>query len=283
MSGVTRLAAVHQNGLTMVYGPRIDPELLDVLVAIGEVGPTPRLLAQLAGHEEKLAARHRRTWDEATRGMEGERVFALLRGVIIASEKLRWRGGSVASGVWLKGLIKQRFPELRMEVVRWVRSHSAYNLHYLTCDDQPHEYLSPEELATYLQAEQTRLAKHAKVEAAARADAERRREAHRRRVREKDARAARQADLRREKLRELETKSGLDRIRRVIQDETVTLAWYPVNWGDLTSAELRQLDCEELHSLVGRLRRRSSRSWRTNMAALVQEIARRGSGADGYP
>ncbi len=133
----------------------------------------------------------------------------------------------------------------------------------------------PDEYAQHLVRENARRDTREKLQAYNRALATEHMLKVRERKRIKVARADGRAMRRRECLTRMEGLDAVARIRLVIEDDSVTLAWYPKDWGKLGLEDLQALGDQELDKLVRRLTLKSSGPWRSHRSLFQAEIARR--------
>jgi hypothetical protein len=203
-----------------------------------------------------------RDWPPIADYLSEEEYYALLRGMIYAEADSQdeWMAGSVATTIFLAQSMVRLYPHRGDEVRAFLRD-SCRNGHIWGLEKTQAER-TPEERLAYIRAELARKDAH---------DAD-----QRRREAEKAARAeAGAAEVRRrthlqralseERAREHETLSHYapaDRLRRIIENTRVTLAYFSPEWGEVNHAVLSALRPDELTALHVRCQLKSSRSWR---------------------
>ena len=89
------------------------------------------------------------------------------------------------------------------------------------------------------------------------------------------ARQAEQTAHREETLARQESLSPVDRLRTILADDSVSMAWFPPEWGVVDADELAQLDTYEVERLLVLTRTRAARAWRGVRPALRADLARR--------
>jgi hypothetical protein len=222
---------------------------------------SPYLKIRLAGFSS-INGTTRAAWPPVREQLSEEELFALLRGLIFmeADTDGSWHFGSVSSTIWLARVMIRTYPHRGDHLRAFVAQHSI-NGHMWGLEKTQAER-TPEERVAYIRAELARKDAHEAEQ--------RRREAQKAALVE--ARAAevrRRAELQRarseERAREHETLSHCapaDRLRRIIENTRVTLAYFSPEWGEVSHAVLSELRPDELTALHVRCQLKSSRSWR---------------------
>jgi len=201
-------------------------------------------------------------WPPIADYLTEEEYFALLRGMVYAEAdgEDEWLAGSVATTIFLARSMIRLYPRRGDEVRAFLRENSR-NCHMWGLE-KTHAELSPEERVAYIAKELVRREAHKKEQERLEAAAAERAKAW-------DAEVCRRAEVRREKAEErvrvheaLRHLSPVDRLRHIIGDTSVTMAYFSPGWGEVNHAVLSALTPDELTALHVRCQLKSSRSWR---------------------
>jgi hypothetical protein len=201
-------------------------------------------------------------WPPIADYLTEEEYFALLRGMVYAEAdgEDEWRAGSVATTISLAQSMIRMYPRRGDEVRAFLRENCR-NCHMWGLE-KTHAELSPEEREAYIAKELVRREAHKKEQERLAAEAAERAKAWAAEVR-------RRAEVRRQKAEErvrlheaLRHLSPVDRLRHIIGDTSVTMAYFSPGWGEVNHAVLSALTPDELTALHVRCQLKSSRSWR---------------------
>lgn len=236
---------------------------VSALMALGR-GQAPAHQLRLLEPCDELNRLHWRNWNFVADSLDEDELFALLRGAVLAEEHYRWLGGSVAAGVWLGQRMLRRFPHRWADVHAWLNENSTNS--YILSKRRPQGHRSKRSFVRYNIQEARRHASHDQRQREQQAAAKERRalerqQASARRVAVR-ARQRQNTAQRGQVLGPLAQLAPLARLQHCVQDRSVSLAYYPVSWGQLPLALLAQLGCPSLTVLVERSQRRSAGPWR---------------------
>lgn len=68
---------------------------------------------------------HPGRWNPATDPLSEEAHASLARGLVVAEEKLRWSGGSVAAAIWVYLSFARKYPDSCDPLAEWMLAHSS--------------------------------------------------------------------------------------------------------------------------------------------------------------
>jgi len=259
--------------------PRWTPALDDV-IALGRDGASEALLLRLKSHRN-LGLALGADWEAVTSGLTEADLYDLLRGFVIAEDRLHWSGGSVSAAVWLARIFGTRCPHRWAEADKWIR-HNCKNPWVSVSRHKFYDYEADRPMTT-AERDVVIAAEHASHEAARlKRETEERELVARREAKSAAAKERRLDNLdeqrssqhdRDRRLRELHDCEPVDRVCRVIRDRSVGLDFYPSEWGMLSPEELQRLPDEVITDLLERCQHKTGHTWRS-VAALFRNTTR---------
>lgn len=263
-----------------------DRDLAD-LMSLGKAGPNDQLLSRITAECGDGLFRGNESCEKIAGLLTNEQMYDLFRGLVLADNRLRYGRSSVSPAVWFARVFSERCPEFYPEATRWLSMHCEND--WVRIHPSPfYDYVNMRPM-TEAECQEVRRAEaqrqeeqRQREEEEARAVAERRAlraaEARRNEERNKTVQAARR-EQRTLILESLATVAPIERLCRVVSDESVGLDFYPATWGILSPEQRKQVPLEAIEALLRRSQEAAGKSWR-EVAKLFRGDQRSGRNAD---
>jgi len=220
----------------------------------------------------EINRRHWREWEATVRAFNVPQLVALVKGLTVAEKTFSWVGGSVASSIWVFGILHRSADELTArETASWVVAHTANpyspfgTMRHTRFDQWVFEHSS--EYVRQQQEQRQRLESEQKdaVNQRQQRVLQRRRDHEVRCLLSKERSQQRKIDL--ASLESLDLQARFD---VVASDWTRTLDYWPVSLTQVTNEELSELPKETVEAMMDRLRPKCPRPWRRFRTRLGQ-------------
>ena len=179
------------------------------------------------------------SWDSATKDLATADLVNLIRGLTASELVHQWIGGSVSATIWTFRILQGRSEQLADELTDWVLARTKNP--YVPFGSQNHGAKSLAQYRNLMRARATRARQRLDDEEARKRTAEV--EAAIRQEQRQRSSRDRHTEKRKEFIKELESLSLLEQIRRLAADEVYSVEFYPT-WiaNRATVEELNGLD-----------------------------------------